>query len=298
MSALSRFTIRNYLHGRSVPAVAEVELGAGLAMVIWDRDERTCTTYETPNHHTLSLYLEHGDKLRKRTASGWQNSHGAGDFCLMPHNVSTEWDVQGPIRMFHFYIAPQTFDRAAHEIFDMDPGRVRLGHDAYFRNPRLERQIRTCMINLCWQPPENRLALGQQAQTLLHHVLKQCSTRLVNAPQRGGLSPANLRRVDDYVRQALDQPLGVEDLAAVVGVSPYHFIRSFRQSSGETPHAFVLRRRLEHAAFLLKMGEPASTVAHACGFSSHSHLSARFRQFMGVTPTEYALWAGPRQIAQ
>ncbi|WP_246395952.1 helix-turn-helix transcriptional regulator [Gluconacetobacter tumulisoli] len=71
-------------------------------------------------------------------------------------------------------------------------------------------------------------------------------------------------------------------------MSSFHFVRAFRQSHGETPHAFVTRRRIERARTLLRTGWPPSRIAALCGFSSHSHLTARFRAQTGLTPTEYA----------
>jgi AraC family transcriptional regulator len=62
----------------------------------------------------------------------------------------------------------------------------------------------------------------------------------------------------------------------------------FRLSAGESPHRFLLRRRVERAKCLLREGRsPLGEVALACGFSSQSHLTARFRELTGVTPRRY-----------
>jgi AraC family transcriptional regulator len=62
---------------------------------------------------------------------------------------------------------------------------------------------------------------------------------------RGGLGPARLRRITDLVHAKLEDELGLDDLARSVGLSTTHFARMFRKSTGETPHQFVLRQRLE-----------------------------------------------------
>src|SRR3546814_9953638 len=75
-------------------------------------------------------------------------------------------------------------------------------------------------------------------------------------PRRGGLAPAVLRRVIDFAEANLGSALAIGDLAEVAGLSPYHFARMFKRSTGESPHGFVLRRRIERAKALLGQGRP------------------------------------------
>jgi AraC family transcriptional regulator len=78
------------------------------------------------------------------------------------------------------------------------------------------------------------------------------------------------------------------ELAAVAALSEFHFARMFKQSTGESPHAYVLRRRIERAKCLIAAHRlPLSRIASACGFASQSHFSARFREIAGVTPKCY-----------
>ena len=71
-------------------------------------------------------------------------------------------------------------------------------------------------------------------------------------------------------------------------MSAFHFARAFKQATGETPHRFVLRRRLERAKLALARGEPPVQVAAACGFASQSHFGVRFQEATGLTPGRYA----------
>src|SRR5262249_5439394 len=97
-------------------------------------------------------------------------------------------------------------------------------------------------------------------------------------------------RVTSYIDAHLDSPLKVASLAAVAGLSPFHFSRVFHETTGETPHGYVMRIRIEHAARLIREANmPLAQVAVATGFSSQSHLARRFRQHMGLSPAAYSI---------
>jgi AraC family transcriptional regulator len=77
-------------------------------------------------------------------------------------------------------------------------------------------------------------------------------------------------------------------LAQQTGFSPYHFARLFRQTTGESPHQFVLRLRIERAQQLLeKMDVPLSHIALESGFTDQSHLTQAFKRHLGQTPHAY-----------
>jgi len=99
------------------------------------------------------------------------------------------------------------------------------------------------------------------------------------------------RRITEALRRIeaqADQPLSLTDLACAAAASPYHFLRTFRQVVGMTPHQFVLHTRLHRAALRLRQSrEPVSTIAFAAGFNDLSTFNRRFRRVMGVSPTAY-----------
>ena len=105
---------------------------------------------------------------------------------------------------------------------------------------------------------------------------------------RGGLPPATLRKVRDYVDANLDKTIDLSSLAATAGLSPYHFARSFKQSEGATPHAYVVERRIAKARELLTgTSLPQSEIALQVGFADQSHFARRFRQAVGVSPGQF-----------
>jgi AraC family transcriptional regulator len=105
---------------------------------------------------------------------------------------------------------------------------------------------------------------------------------------QGGLGAARLRRIKELVDAKMEDDLGLDEMAESVGLSTAHFARMFRKSTGETPHQFVLRQRIERAKTMLR-GPDARVldVAVACGFKTQQHFAQVFRDVCRVSPTEY-----------
>lgn len=106
--------------------------------------------------------------------------------------------------------------------------------------------------------------------------------------ERITLSPARLRRVIDFIEANLAQPLTLELLAHVAGLSVFHFARVFRQATGFSPYRYVCERRLLLAQRLLMAQEmPVHDIATACGFPRHANFSAAFARARGMSPSRY-----------
>jgi DNA-binding GntR family transcriptional regulator/AraC-like DNA-binding protein len=105
---------------------------------------------------------------------------------------------------------------------------------------------------------------------------------------QGGLAPARLRRVSELVRTKLEDELTLDEMAESAGLSPGHFSQVFRQSTGQSPHQFVVRERIERAKEMLCAAEArVLDVAVACGFKTQQHFARVFRRMCGASPTEY-----------
>ena len=99
---------------------------------------------------------------------------------------------------------------------------------------------------------------------------------------------AHLRRARDHIDRNYREPVDLDALARVAGVSKYHFARSFEATYGETPIRYLTRRRIERAQDLLRAANVTVTeVCMAVGFASLGSFSARFSQLVGESPTAY-----------
>jgi AraC-like DNA-binding protein len=104
----------------------------------------------------------------------------------------------------------------------------------------------------------------------------------------GTLPWGRLRRVIEYIQQNLDQDLTLTELAALVYMSPYHFARLFKRSTGVPPHRFVVRQRITRACAILATPEPSITqISRMVGFRTPSHFTTVFRRVTGITPGGY-----------
>lgn len=97
----------------------------------------------------------------------------------------------------------------------------------------------------------------------------------------------NILIAKDYIAAHYAQDFSLHDLAALVGLSPWHFLRQFKKYVGFTPHNWLIQVRLQHARTQLKLGDSLSQVAHYCGFSDQSHFNRHFKRAMGITPSQY-----------
>jgi AraC family transcriptional regulator len=105
---------------------------------------------------------------------------------------------------------------------------------------------------------------------------------------RGRLLAWQARKVRDYIDRHITGPILVADLCALVQRSEAHFSRSFKCTFGESPHVFLVRRRVELATqYMLTTDASLSDIALRCGFIDHAHLCKHFRQATGQTPAAW-----------
>jgi AraC family transcriptional regulator len=137
--------------------------------------------------------------------------------------------------------------------------------------------------------PSGRLFLDSIERALAVALVNSYAVRRPSPRiYRGGLTPARLRKVVELVHAEMDGDLRLEELADAAGLSITHFSQMFRVSTGQSPHQFVLHRRVERAKEMLRADKNrVLDVAVACGFKSQQHFARVFRSMCGASPTEY-----------
>ncbi|MER9300447.1 AraC family transcriptional regulator [Mesorhizobium sp. M0621] len=104
---------------------------------------------------------------------------------------------------------------------------------------------------------------------------------------KGGLSVRGARRVQEFLNENFSRKLALAEMAAVCGLSPYHFVRAFAKTFGVPPHQHVLDLRLDFAErLLLDKRLTIADIAHLSGFSSQSHFTTVMKKYRQVTPLQ------------
>jgi AraC family transcriptional regulator len=137
---------------------------------------------------------------------------------------------------------------------------------------------------------EDGLYIDTIAQMMAVHLARSHSSRSrpVRLLPTKPLAGWKMRRVIEYIEDNLEGDLSLQAMAAEVDISPLYLARAFKSAVGQSPHQYVLARRIERAKELLRNTDlPVVDVALSSGFSSQSHLSHWFIRQVGVSPAVY-----------
>jgi AraC-like DNA-binding protein len=127
-----------------------------------------------------------------------------------------------------------------------------------------------------------------RASSLLRVELDRMAAPASERAVAGQLAGWQARRVRRFVDERLDQVIHIEDLAKVAQRSAAYFCRAFKRTFGETPHSYIVRRRLDKAETLMLTSDlPLSHIAVRCGFTDQAHLCKLFRQQYAQSPAAW-----------
>jgi len=121
------------------------------------------------------------------------------------------------------------------------------------------------------------------------HLLRNHTPKLVQpTTQVPTFDRFKLKQLQDYIEENLAEDLTIATLAHLIPISQFYFARAFKAATGEPPHRYILRCRIERAKILLSVSAlSVAEVAHQTGFSNQSHFTAQFRKVVGVTPRQF-----------
>jgi AraC family transcriptional regulator len=180
--------------------------------------------------------------------------------------------------------------RVAAEALDLNPDRVMLPPVYDLSDLAVRATMLALDAELRAGGPGGRLLAESLGNVLAVHLLRRFSPFGPTETHSGGvLSKHKLRAVIEYIHEHLDAELSLDHLAAVAHVSPYHFARLFKNSTGLPPHQYVIACRVERAKELLRQRErlPLAEVATEVGFADQSHFTRHFKRLVGVTPRRF-----------
>lgn len=195
-----------------------------------------------------------------------------------------------PVRTTHLYL-PTTLLVITGEKMGLNPARIELREGSNRADPLLYQLGRTLGSELENPSTQSELYADIALQMLSAQLLQHHCNFIHRLPDnRGTLADPLRQKLRDFVRAHVSESIRLSTLAELVHMSPYHFCRVFKRSTGLSPHQFVMQQRLAVAIDLLQhTNVPIHEVASAVGYQSHAHFTQFFVRHTGRLPLSYRL---------
>jgi AraC family transcriptional regulator len=243
------------------------------------------------SHHVLALVTKPPGKMHLRYSGvKREKPPPVGSIAVIPAGSAIEWAWRDQKDSTHIYLEPALICRVAEDSLDLHlPGGEIPPLDAV-TVPELRTMILALDYELRTAGIGGNLLIESYANILSIYLLRHAfGLRPAKIRKTSALSRRKLNTVIDYIMENLSGAPTLQQMAALVHLSPYHFTREFKAASGLAPHQFLITRRVELAQRLLSERESSSLteIATAVGFSDQSQLTFHFKRIVGVTPGEY-----------
>jgi AraC family transcriptional regulator len=273
-AALSGIPAR-YAAATGAQPVFLIEGAGGLLAAKWKVPPHRVANFWAPDH--VLGYRVSGISTIVRESQGvtQRKVPPIGSVTFSPGDRASEWWSDAPIEAIHVYIPAHAL-RGVRDFFGI-------------ADPWLAGYCQ--LLDVDFALYGDSLFLQESQHLLLRHLVRHYSNASMRVLEpHGRVAPLGrgvVRRIDGYLEANMGTDISLHMLAALAHLSVDHFVRAFRAATGKTPHRYLLERRLEHAAVMLKGPATVAQIAHDCGFRSPAHFSVRFHARFGVTPSQY-----------
>jgi AraC family transcriptional regulator len=243
-------------------------------------------------HPFLIYHLARPTDVRRKIegARPEQRLLGPRNICITPSDTITEWRHSGQPQILQVYIRRSVYEGAVAELFGGDASSAEIVPRFGITDPLLEQLALTLTEVLRTGAFRDGLYIDTVAQMIAVHLARAHSVQARPRPLQAALTVPHqrMRQLLDYIEANLHDHLTLDVMAAQVGISPLYLARAFKTAVGQSPHQYVLMRRVERAKELLRNTDmPIVDVALSVGFSSQSHLSHWMIRQTGVSPAAY-----------
>jgi AraC family transcriptional regulator len=249
----------------------------------------------TPSTHVLVLSVRPPEKLDLQYEGVKRDMPPpAGSIAVVPAGSSVLSRWQGSKDSLLIYLEPSLVTRVAAESFELDPSRTVVPPLVGLNAPELRSAMLAVDAELRAGGVGGSLMVESLANVLAVHLIRHITgAHRLPASTDGLLPRRKLRTVIEYIMENLGGSVTLEQMAAAVHLSPYHFARQFKAATGLPPRQYVIARRVERAQHLLRANGELGLVdvALRVGFSDQSKFSFHFKRIVGVTPGQFRIAA-------
>lgn len=240
--------------------------------------------------HLITVSLAENCQGVIRTPGGFSaRDRNRGSVCVIPSGHPFAVEIGAESEHLAMLLDPSLVLRAAAEF--SAPIQAEVVETAAPNDPVILSVGLALMAELETEKGSGRMYAESLANILALHLLRHY-TASAHSRQHfvGGLSGKKLRLVLDFIDTNYAGDLGLAELAAVAGVSTFHFAREFKRATGATPHQYLIKLRIERAKEFLSRSEMSLVdIGFKAGFSHQSHFTRLFRKLTGTTPQSYRL---------
>jgi AraC family transcriptional regulator len=221
----------------------------------------------------------------------WQYSdYTQGDIAIFPGNQTfPRTQVDRDVPLIELLLDPASLVRIAGNIIDTE--RIELIPQLQIRDPLIEHMGFALKAELEAAGADSQFYAESMATALSAHLLRRyCSVNKEIKDYRGGLPSYKLRQAISYINEHLDKKLTLAKISDAVQMSSHYFASLFKQSTGLTPHQYVMKCRIDKAKeLLLKQDLTLVEICQQVGFENQSHFTRVFRQHAQTTPKAYRI---------
>jgi len=208
---------------------------------------------------------------------------------VTPPGQAKGWRHPGQAEFVAVWLAPALIERIAAEADDLQPEQVEILENFGTPDPQIERIGLLLLCELEHEEIGANVYVESLANELAVHLLRRYSTAAPAATSSANMLPGyKLRRVLEYLNENFGRNLTLSEIARTVGMSPYHFAHVFKQTTGLSPHKYLVARRVACAESLLRETDlPITEIAHRVGYANQSHFSTLFHRAATMTPKTF-----------
>lgn len=259
--AVTRLTCSRFVRERTAPLPAEAAFS--ILHQLGDLDRHSCWLAGRPHY---------------------SGACSAGSVSVIDLRDSPQFEFDGPFDAIQYYVPQKALDEFAHEHRARPVATLKWQRNQ--RDPFLSTLSSLLLSAVEQDRATNQLFVDQIGLSLIAHFAQAYGgLRVGEANSNGGLAPWQERRAKEIMQSRLASQLTIANIAAECRLTPSHFARAFRRSTGVAPHEYLLRLRIEEAKrLMLSTALALVDIGLICGFGDQSYFTRVFSRTVGMSP--------------